>query len=259
MQEWWDTGVKSEILEEHKMRRVAVLSVSDVFVVAFKQQFDEEFDLLIIRTPQELEDAAASGTSIEAAFVPHWRWKISSDLLTKWRFVGFHVSPLPRGRGGSPIQNQILRREYFSEVCAFEVVAELDAGDVYLRRPIDLSQGALSRLMVEIASTSAQMALDIVRHQPVAQPQAGSPTTYRRRSPADSRITLAGSDARAIYDQVRMVDGLDYPRAFLVADEWRIEFSNARLEGDVAIATARFSRLRRCNCDGEDSCSCGTP
>ena len=48
-----------------------------------------------------------------------WSWKISSKLIENCNYIMLHPSPLPKYRGGSPIQNQIINGETKSKVALF--------------------------------------------------------------------------------------------------------------------------------------------
>ena len=57
--------------------------------------------------------------------------------------ICFHTAPLPFGRGGSPIQNQIKLGFKRTKVCALKMEKILDAGPIYLTEKI-LLNGNLS-------------------------------------------------------------------------------------------------------------------
>ena len=42
-------------------------------------------------------------------FIPHWSYIIPSSIYEKWECIVFHMTDLPFGRGGSPLQNLIVR------------------------------------------------------------------------------------------------------------------------------------------------------
>jgi LmbE family N-acetylglucosaminyl deacetylase len=175
--------------------------------------------------------------------VPHWRWLLPPTVLATWRCVGFHTSPLPRGRGGSPIQNQIVRGMYESELCAFEMNEHMDADDVLIRELVDLSTGSLAEILVGLARQTGAMSRRILQESPKAVPQAGEPSLFERRRPEESEIPRSGLSPRQLYDRIRMVDGLDYPRAFIKYGPWRITFRQARLSDDAVQATATWNKV----------------
>jgi hypothetical protein len=44
-----------------------------------------------------------------------------------------------------------------------------------------------------------------------------------------------------VYDRIRMVDGLDYPKAHIFVGNLRIAFENAKLEGEILTSTCSFT------------------
>ena len=44
-------------------------------------------------------------------FFPHWSKKVDTKIVNNYECVCFHETDLPYGRGGSPIQNLILRNQ----------------------------------------------------------------------------------------------------------------------------------------------------
>ena len=59
-----------------------------------------------------------------------WSWIIDDHLIKSNKCICLHPSPLPKYRGGSPIQHQIINGESLSAVTFFEMTNELDAGDI---------------------------------------------------------------------------------------------------------------------------------
>ena len=53
--------------------------------------------------------------------------------------IGFHTAPLPYGRGGSPIQNLIIRNFKIAPVCAIKMTNKFDAGPIFLKEKVSLS------------------------------------------------------------------------------------------------------------------------
>ena len=46
------------------------------------------------------------------------------------------MTDLPYGRGGSPLQNLIVRGHKHTMISAIKCVKELDAGPIYLKKPL---------------------------------------------------------------------------------------------------------------------------
>jgi methionyl-tRNA formyltransferase len=163
----------------------------------------------------------------------HWSWMIPREIFERFECIGFHMTDLPFGRGGSPLQHLLMRGLRNTQLSAFRVGPELDAGPVYLKRPLSLD-GRAEEIFARASRLALKMVDVIVAKRPVPQPQQGEVVTFRRRTPAESRIPPL-RDASALNDFIRMLDAQGYPRAFLVQDGFRYEFSHAELvDGRVA-------------------------
>lgn len=175
-------------------------------------------------------------------FLPHWSWIVPSEIFKKVETVGFHMAALPQGRGGSPLQNQIVRGISHTELCAFRVIEEVDAGPVYLRRPLCLT-GTAEEIYLRASAMAFEMIEEILSTRPAPVPQAGPVTVFKRRTPAESEIP-SGLDLTQWFDFIRMLDAGGYPRAFIEWGGMRLTFSRASLRhgalhADVEIAPKR--------------------
>ena len=61
-------------------------------------------------------------------FFPHWSWMVPRAVWEKHECVCFHMTDVPYGRGGSPLQNLILKGHTKTKITALRMVGELDAG-----------------------------------------------------------------------------------------------------------------------------------
>jgi len=193
-----------------------------------------------LTSPEELTAENVCALQIERAFFPHWSHRIPETIFTKIDCVIFHMTDLPFGRGGSPLQNLIVRSIRQTKICALRCVAELDAGPVYLRRPLSLD-GSAQEIYVAASAIIEDMIVEIVQRRPQPVPQTGTPTVFKRRQPADGDIA-ALCELKKVYDFIRMLDADGYPRAFLETDGLRLEFSRARLSGEQVMAEVTITR-----------------
>jgi methionyl-tRNA formyltransferase len=197
----------------------------------------EGYEVIPVRTSVELEELLATDPNIEWFFVVHWREIIKPSLLDGRNFIGFHTGILPRDRGGSPIQHQVMRGQYKSEVCAFALTSAVDNGPVFLRTDIDMSTGNIDEILQDISKISATLIKRILLERPQAVEQTGAPSCNRRRTPEQSEV-LSQESIISLYDFIRVLDGESYPKAFIRSGNIRIEFSQATLEGDNVVARA---------------------
>jgi methionyl-tRNA formyltransferase len=179
-----------------------------------------------IREIQELIDA---GTNFDFIFFPHYSKVISEVFLERSYCIGFHTGDLPGDRGGSPIQQKILRGEYDTFVSAMKLVNEIDAGDVLREEPISLEHGSIEEILKNISKVIARMTRLILTEKLAPRPQIGSVLTSKRLKPQESELDLESLDVRGIYDRIRMLDGLDYPPAHIKVGPHKIVLSNAQL------------------------------
>jgi methionyl-tRNA formyltransferase len=187
------------------------------------------FEKVLITTREELTVARLKAVDPLWIFFPHWSWMIPAEIHDAFTCIMFHPGDVPFGRGGSPVQNLIVRGIYQTQLSAFRVVAALDSGDVYLKRPLDLSHGSAEEIFASIAELTFKMIDEIIRTNPAPQPQSGEVVVWKRRRPEESCIP-DGLSARQLYDFIRMLDADGYPRAFVNYNGSRIEFHDAKLD-----------------------------
>jgi methionyl-tRNA formyltransferase len=184
-------------------------------------------------------------------FFPHWSYLIPEEIHTQFECVMFHMTDLPYGRGGSPLQNLILRKREETQITAFRCVAELDAGPIYFKRPLCLHGSSAYEIFSRAARIIESMIETIIEKQPEPIPQQGQVVMFQRRKPFESDLLRAQiSDIEDIYDFIRMLDCDGYPRAFLDFHDYRIEFSRVHQEFGKLVGT--FVIYKKEKVDGED-------
>ncbi len=204
-------------------------------------------DCTIVRARQreELTAARLNEWKPRYVFLPQWSWKIPSEVHEAFECVIFHMTDVPFGRGGSPLQNLIARGFEETKLTALRCADEMDAGPVYLKRDLSLL-GTAEEILLRASEIMADMITQIVKDRPAPVPQDGEPTLFKRRTPGDGDLTTARS-LRQAYDLIRMLDGEAYPPAFLDMGPFRLELSRASLRPDAVMADVRI-RLKG---DGE--------
>ncbi len=175
-------------------------------------------------------------------FFVHWSWKVSSDILNKYECVCFHMTDVPFGRGGSPLQNLILHRIKTTKLTALRMSEELDTGPVYLKEHLSLEGGTAEEIYVRANNKASEMIRRIISEQPAPVPQSGKVTIFRRRQPRESEIPCL-SNLEELYDFIRMLDAEGYPRAFLEVNGMRFEFSRAALYNGRVVADVTITKI----------------
>ena len=72
-------------------------------------------------------------------FLIGWSWIIKTDINMNSNFYCLHPSDLPKFRGGSPIQHQILRNIKKTKMTLFKVNKYIDGGEIYKKTPFKLT------------------------------------------------------------------------------------------------------------------------
>ncbi len=170
----------------------------------------------------------------EYVFFPHWSWKIPKEIYSRFDCVIFHMTDLPFGRGGTPLQNLIDRGITETKITAFKANDTIAGGDVYLKRPLTL-EGTAEEIYTRCALTIKEMISYIENNKPEPVPQTGTPVVFNRRTPEQSWMP---EEYDKVYDHIRMLDADGYPKAFINYGDYKIEFTNIRGEN----ADARISR-----------------
>ena len=128
-----------------------------------------------------------------------------------------HPSPLPKYRGGSPIQNQIINGEKVSAVTLFLMDGNMDSGPILAQNILSL-EGSLKTIFEDIVKVGLRLTLDIINNGMDLKIQnEEDATVFKRRTPEDSEITIEeikNKPANYLYDKVRMLD-YPYPNAFI--------------------------------------------
>lgn len=226
------------------MSRYIVATTRPWNIAAFRRrtpQIPGEWSL--VQDPAELTPLLVSRLRPRYVFFPHWSWRVPEDVLAAAECVCFHMTDVPYGRGGSPLQNLIVRGHTETKLSALRMVAELDAGPVYLKRPLSL-QGSARQIFERAADLVYDMIAEINATQPQPKDQEGMVTVFPRRLPDQSRLPREGG-LQSIHDHIRMLDAEGYPAAFLDHGEFRLEFASAQLVDDEVVAEVRIRRVGR--------------
>lgn len=195
---------------------------------------------VIVTDKSDLNAEFLKGFAPRYVFIPHWSLIVPKTVLDAHECVGFHMTDLPFGRGGSPLQNLVSRGFKETKLTALRMTERLDAGPVYTKRPLDLS-GSAQDIFRRAASTALDIIEWIISHEPAAVEQHGEPTAFARRKPEQSAIPLSGT-GESLYDHIRMLDAEGYPHAFTDVGGWHMEFTDASIDGDVLAAKVIISK-----------------
>ncbi|WP_223162312.1 hypothetical protein [Salinicola halimionae] len=185
--------------------------------------------------PDQLDSLLKSAGSIRYIFFLHWNWLVPINIWQRYECVCFHMTDLPYGRGGSPLQNLIVDGCEKTKLTALKMVEEMDAGPVYTKVPLSL-QGTAEEIYLRAGELSFSIIDWMIMNQPKPEDQQGAPVIFKRRGPEQSRLPQAGG-LKKLYDHIRMLDAPTYPKAFLEYGDYVLEFSKADIGNDKLTAS----------------------
>lgn len=196
----------------------------------------------LITEPSELTVEKIKLINPKFVFFPHWSHIVPNEILNITTCVCFHEADLPYGRGGSPLQNLISLGHRETVVTALKMSEELDAGPIYLKRPISL-EGLAEEIFLRTAYVVAEMIKVIITENPIPFEQVGKPTLFKRRKPSESIIPEDKDNLIELYDHIRMLDAEGYPKAFLESGGFRFEISRPALKTSEILADVRITKI----------------
>jgi len=178
-------------------------------------------------------------------FFPHWSWIVPEDIFSQYDCVCFHMTDVPYGRGGSPLQNLILRGHETTKLSVLKMEKGLDAGPVYLKRDLPLD-GTAEDILRRASSLIWDLIPEIVIKKPVPKAQTGDPVHFKRRKPSEGNLKNSRS-LNDIYNYIRMLDGEGYPPAFIKSGDFEYCFTHASQEDDYVEARVKIRKRKKNN------------
>ena len=198
-----------------------------------------EHEFLLQLTESDFCDSAIIKFQPELLLFYGWSQIISERLVMTFNCLMLHPSPLPKYRGGSPIQNQIIRGETKSAVTIFLMDKGIDTGPIAEQKEIELA-GSLVEIFERISTVGFDLTCKIICEGLTVYAQDEREATFfHRRKPQESEITideLKNKSSLYLYNKIRMLQD-PYPNAFFTtSDGKRLVMKNVTIE-DVETRT----------------------
>ena len=208
-----------------------------------KKELENEYSLYLLTNKDELSFKNIETINPKYIFFPHWSWIIPENIYKNYECILFHMTDLPYGRGGSPLQNLIINKVYNTKISALKVTKELDEGDIYLKEDFDISKGSANEIYKNASKLIFKKLIpNILRQNPTPVRQEGDVVNFKRRTPEQSNIKMLNDVSIAnLYDFIRMLDAPSYPKAYLELDNLKMELfeviiKDGKLEGRFEVS-----------------------
>ena len=159
---------------------------------------------------------------IDIAVCYSWSWILKEPITSHFICLCLHPAPVPKYRGGTPIQHQILAGETKSAVSILRMSSGVDDGPLYSQTPISFEgdiEDIFHRMVTVGISKTRSLIKDYNKGRLKFVPQKNLDTNspWKRRKPEQSELTfdqLAAMTFRQLHNFVRALTG-PYPHAYI--------------------------------------------
>jgi len=188
----------------------------------------KRYKMVLLTNPKKLSLKYVKKLNPKFIFFPDWSWIVPDDIINNYTCICFHESDLPKFSGGSPLQNQIIRGIIKTKTSAFIMNDKLDAGDILLKKDLDLC-GSIDEIFSRMIKNDYEMIVKIIQGKFQRKKQKGKPSTFKRRKPEQSELKNLCHSKKYLYNFIRMLED-PYPNAFIRIGKRRLKFKSAYFE-----------------------------
>ena len=119
------------------MKKILIVCSKDWFLNSKHFiKFNKNKKIFCIKEKKKLNLQNLNKINPKFIFFPHWSYKVNKNIIKKFNCVCFHTAPLPYGRGGSPIQNLILKKFKKDNIIKINdniaIIVEIDKKNILL-------------------------------------------------------------------------------------------------------------------------------
>jgi methionyl-tRNA formyltransferase len=157
---------------------------------------------------------------IEIAFFYGWSWIISENIYKNFLSLCLHPSKLPKYKGGSPLQHQIIDGIKQSAVSIFKIYKGIDTGPIYKKVNLSLN-GELKNIFKRISFIGAKITIKLLNNfnsnnRIIFFKQRNFHKIYKRRKKKDSEFKLEDIKKKSFFYLNNFVRCLNdpYPNAY---------------------------------------------
>ena len=195
----------------------------------YKKLKERYKNFILINKKEDLTIERIKKLNPKYIFLPDWSWMVPDEIISHVDCICIHESNLPKFRGGSPIQNQIIRGIKKTKSTAFLMNSKLDSGDILLQRNLTLD-GSLNEIFSRIEKNNYEMIVKIIQGNFKKRKQSRKPSSYKRRTPKQSELKNLNFSKLYLHNFIRMLSD-PYPNAFIKIGKKKIIFKVSKFDG----------------------------
>ncbi len=158
--------------------------------------------------------------------------------LPKYKTINVHASLLPEFRGAAPIHRAIMEGKEKTGVCIMEITEELDAGDIYKCREVEIKDtDDIVSLHDKLAREGAQLLIEVLdeieKGKIEKTPQEHQKATYAKPIKKEEGKINWSKPAREIFNQIRALKV--WPKAFSTFRDKEVKILEAEIIDETSI------------------------
>ena len=181
--------------------------------------YNNKIEFLLISNKLSVDIDIIDSINPEIILFYGWSWMIEDKIIKKYRCICLHPSLLPKYRGGSPIQNQIINGENESGVTLFEMTQDLDGGPIIFQKQFSLDGSLFDILdrVIKLGTIGTIELIENISNLELKEQDNDNSTEYKRRKPHESEIKpddFLKHEAEYFYNFVRALQN-PYPLPFI--------------------------------------------
>ena len=200
----------------------------DWSIKLYEKLVEKSDNFVLIKSHKKLTYSFVKKINPEFIFFPDWSWIIPKKITDNYKCVCLHESNLPKFRGGSPLQNQIIRGITKTKTTAFFMSDGIDEGDIILQKNLSL-KGKIEDIFLRMIENDFKIITKIISGNYSTKKQKGTATLFKRRKPKESELQNLNFSKKYLYDFIRMLED-PYPNAFIKLGKRKIIFKSAKLK-----------------------------
>jgi len=195
----------------------------------FKKLKKKYKNFILIKGKENLTISKIQNIDPKFIFFPDWSWIVPNEIIKNYRCICIHESNLPKFRGGSPLQNQIIRGIKKTKSTAFLMNEKIDAGKILLKKELSLD-GTLDEIFLRMENNNYDLITKIIQGKYKLTSQKGIPSFFNRRTPSQSELKNLNHSKLYLHNFIRMLSD-PYPNAFIKIGKKKIIFKSSKLDG----------------------------
>lgn len=195
----------------------------------------------VIHSNDEYHNEVASfGNNIDFILFLGWSWIIPPEITNKYLCLGIHPSYLPKFRGGSPLQHQIINGILDSKVTLMTLSSQkLDGGEIWIQEDLDLRGNNMEFIFDNLIKSSILLLTKFIDVYPNIKPieqKSEKGSFFKRRKPEESKLGFEQIKKMSLEEFYNFIRALTdpYPNAYIEDNEGnKLFFSEVKYKKNI--------------------------